>query len=234
VDVPYETHGPAKLSRDRQYFAAPIEGLGTFSPKALTLFTREGKLIDASDEDVQSFDWLADNRLIYAVGQAIYMTQSGSAKGSEILTFPDNAGQPAQFAVSPDGSQLAFTLETDANFVAIYGTTWILNLDGNNLRQLTNSPGPNDPGITSDDPKINFPTWSPDGRWIAVVEGRVAVSGGLPGGNPNRNAQGRLYVVPSDDENVMLTEDEAATSAVLIYSYFDGTKDYVKNPDLLS
>jgi len=228
IDVPYETHGPARLSRDRQYFAVPIEDpIGRLNHEALTLFTRDGSRIDASDEDVHSFDWLPDNRLIYASGQTLYITQPGSAKGSVLVTFPDTAGQPGQLAVSPDGSQLAFTLKTHANFIAIYGTTWVLNLDGSNLRQLTNTPGPNDPDIKTDDPIINFPTWSPDGRWIAVVEGRVVVTG-----NTGGIAKGGLFIVPSDGDNVMLIDDGTTTSAVLIYSYFEETYDFIDNPEL--
>jgi len=229
-DVPYETHGQAKLSRDRQYFAVPIQVPGdALNPKTLTLFSRDGALIDASDEDVHSFDWLPDNRLIYATDQSIYITPLGSAtaKGVKRLTLPENVGQPAQFAVSPNGSQLAFTLVTDANFVFIYGTTWILSLDGSNLRQLTNTPGkPNHESI------INFPTWSPNGRWIAVVEGFVTP---CQERFPCIRTQSNLYVVPSDGDNIILTEDGTTTSAVLIYSYNEETnRSPPDNPELSS
>jgi len=195
------------------------------------------------DEDVDSFDWLPNNRLIYAADQSIYITPQNSvtAKGSEIVTFPDNVGRPIQLAVSPDGSQLAFTLlPPNTIFLgAKRGTTWVLDLYDDNLRQLTNMPDSSDPDSTSDDPVINFPTWSPDGRWIAVVEAAGVPCYNVPDlgsvSDPSQcvQTQDSLYIVPSDGENVMLTDKkDITTSAVLIYSYFDDVHDYIDNPEL--
>ena len=74
---------------------------------------------------------------------------------------PVNPGQPKRLtfdgavdtepAWSPDGQQIAFVTRRDGNH-----DIYIMDSDGQNLRNLTDSP---------DDE--NFPTWSPDGNWIA-------------------------------------------------------------------
>jgi hypothetical protein len=167
-ELPFEeTHGPARLTRDKQYFVVPVQDpSSSLNPKELTLFKRDGTRIDSSNENVSSrnFDWSPDIRLIYASEQTLYITQPGSAQGLALITFPEADGIPTQLAVSPDGSKLAFTLSTNQSFEAIHGTTWILSLVDNHLLQLTNTPGENDPSTTTDDPFINFPTWSPDGN----------------------------------------------------------------------
>lgn len=52
-------------------------------------------------------------------------------------------------AVSPDGSQLVFEWQ--------YGV-WIINVDGSGLRQVL------------PDYRYIYPTWSPDGQWIAAMQ----------------------------------------------------------------
>lgn len=209
----YGTDGPAKLSLDRQFIAVPVST--TLPSGYLRLYSREGQLLDVSSETVQSssdFDWLPDNRLIYASEQTIYLGDIESAQGSPIITFPQEDGKPRQLAVSPDGSVLAFTLVTSANINAIHGTTWMLDIASKQLRQLTDAPGPNDPNMAIDDPKINFPTWSPDGQWILVVE------------SSSRSAV--AYIVPSNGEKVLVTEDEPTTARPVL-SYYLETLDVV-------
>ncbi|MFN8092026.1 MAG: LpqB family beta-propeller domain-containing protein [Vicinamibacteria bacterium] len=75
-------------------------------------------------------------------------------------------------SLSPDGTRVAFVSRE-----AGHSDLWVQNVDGSNLRQITN-----------DDPAESWPVWSPDGRWIAfnsLRDGRretwrVAEDGGLP------------------------------------------------------
>lgn len=60
-------------------------------------------------------------------------------------------------AVSPDGTQIAFT-----SWRAGQADIWLMNIDGSGLRQLTDHP--------ADD---YTPTWSPDGHTLAFVSERV-------------------------------------------------------------
>ena len=223
IDVPHETHGPARFSHDRQLIAVPIQDPSTsLNPRLLTIFDLEGNKIDEGIHDVggRAFVWMPDNSLLYASDQGIYKTLPNAAKGTLVVNIPENAGEPDQLAVSPDGKQLAFTIKTSANFVAIHGTTWILQLDGSDFRRLTRGEGPDDPGTTTDDPIINFPTWSPDGKWIAVVAG--GVSGAI---DPNGSTQADLFVVPTDGNDVIITKS-GNTEAILINSYFEETFDF--------
>ncbi len=59
-------------------------------------------------------------------------------------------------AFSPDGSQIAFNTNRDDN-----NDIWVANVDGTNVRRLTNNPAID-----------TSPTWSPNGQQIAFVSDR--------------------------------------------------------------
>lgn len=212
--VPYETYGPAKLSRDGMFVAVLIsEPFSAQNPRRLSIYTRDGSFVDSTSSDhditVKGFDWLPDNRLLYAVGRAMYVTNQTSGQSQQWAAFDEDEGEPDHLAVSPNGEQLAFTLKTSVTYESIHGTVWVANLDASRLVQLATT-------HEVDDPVINFPMWSPDGKWIAVIEGAVGVMF-----SPSPNGQGsRIYIVPSDGENVNLTLD-GGTEAIPIYSYYD-------------
>jgi TolB protein len=60
-------------------------------------------------------------------------------------------------SVSPDGSKVAFASTRDGN-MEIY----IINIDGSNLRRITNNPA-----------EDSVPTWSPSGQQIAFTSDRT-------------------------------------------------------------
>ena len=62
----------------------------------------------------------------------------------------------AHSSLSPDGAQVAFASTTTGN-----SDIWTQNVDGSNLRQLTND-------ATAD----SWPVWSPDGHWIVYTSQR--------------------------------------------------------------
>ncbi len=59
-----------------------------------------------------------------------------------------NLNNPTMPSVSPDGNTIAFIMNQHV---------WTMDLKGNGAKQLTTSDG-----------KELYPTWSPDGKWIAV------------------------------------------------------------------
>jgi WD40 repeat protein len=82
----------------------------------------------------------------------------GRAAPRQITSIPGNA--VAHSSLSPDGSRVAFASSATGN-----SDIWVQNVDGTNLRQLTN-----------DAVADSWPIWSPDGRWIAFMaqhEGRA-------------------------------------------------------------
>jgi serine/threonine protein kinase len=74
-----------------------------------------------------------------------------------LTSFPGSELQPA---LSPDGDQLAFSWEGEANTGPLrpLRRIWVKFVEGSEVRQLTNGSGHD-----------SFPAWSPDGRQIAFV-----------------------------------------------------------------
>ena len=72
--------GSARLSPDRQVVAAiwrdESSGEG-FGEDRLTLFARDGTVLSRSPhQNISSFDWASDGRLVYSVGDSIYITMA--------------------------------------------------------------------------------------------------------------------------------------------------------------
>ncbi len=81
--------------------------------------------------------------------------------GSSLTTLGDLPGDVFHPAWSPDGSRIAFDIQTPGGVMQIFA----MNADGTGLTQLTSDPSP-DPGWNS------LPAWSPDGTRIAFVSSR--------------------------------------------------------------
>jgi Tol biopolymer transport system component len=118
-------------------------------------------------------------------------------------------------SLSPDGSKIAFTSDRDG-----HAEIYVMNADGGHLRRLTNTPydptraedgaGSNTCGdkldngndtVTDDsDPDCfalnEYPTWSPDGQWIAF--------------HSDRDGDFEIYIVRPDGSDLrQLTDNDA-------------------------
>ena len=85
------------------------------------------------------------------------MPIDGSAKPRQITTVPGDAVMHS--SLSPDGMHVAFVSSATGR-----SDVWVQNVDGSDLRQLTDDPAAE-----------SWPAWSPDGRRImygSLVEGR--------------------------------------------------------------
>ena len=111
---------------------------------------------------------------------------TANADGTDLtrLTFDKNAHSPAW---SPNGREIAYVLG--------YGSVQqigVMNADGSNTRQLTDTEGSN-----------NSPSWSPDGTKIAFAFSPGSNSD-IFGSNPD------IYVMDADGSNVQRTTDDRA------------------------
>lgn len=114
---------------------------------------------DGATDGFLNPNWTPDGRLVMAGGFAnpgLYVTD---ADVKTTRRFDPDLDQPKQPAVSPDGTKVAFILKD---------LVFVIGLDGEGLTQV-------DP--TTDSVEDRFPTWSPDGKYIAHFSdaGRVII-----------------------------------------------------------
>jgi len=159
------------------------------------------------DRGIDSYPaWSLDgNKIAFTSGAAgdrhIYVMDSG---GNNIRQLTDQPGLGHSPDWSPDGTQILFTSEaTDPDPIAVEGNIltykpsphiYVMDSDGNNIRQLTDGPG-----------VAQSPDWSPDGT-------RIAFSGTRDGGR-------RIYVMDADGSNMRrLTSDPDVIDLVPAWS----------------
>lgn len=126
--------------------------------------------------------WASNNMIVYqgcdnwatSTACGIYAIDSEAAKGAGNGAVPTQLTQDSSdIPTDSKGNLIAFTSQRDGNWEA-----YVMNLDGTNVRNLSNSPDSSD----------GLPTISPDGKWVAFVSDRagqwaiwfVPVRGGLP------------------------------------------------------
>jgi Tol biopolymer transport system component len=130
-------------------------------------------------------DWSPDGqRIAFFNGitrLAVYDLASSTITNLSSLGEVYNSASPTW---SPDGTRILFQSNRNGNY-----EIYVADADGENLRRLTDNPGPD-----------YTPDWSPDGRHIVFVSERF-------NGNPE------IYVMDADGANVRrLTETNAANN----------------------
>jgi len=248
LSVLEEIKDAAKLSYDGQYLAFSYNEYDDDN-MSLRIHDRAGKLVSVNrlyeqfpdSYDDPEFDWLPNGRLVYAVEQTIYLTTPYDTDGKFLITFTKEQGEPVDLAVSPDGKNLAFTMRADdLSWVRTTGTVWVMSIDNpSDVHELAIVP-------RDDTPSVINPVWSPDGRWIMVVEGKFNATGIVPEDHlvdhepiPSASIKDHLashelidtaptlYAVPSDGIRVELSETEATTAIPVLSNWsamlFGGT-----------
>jgi serine/threonine protein kinase/Tol biopolymer transport system component len=119
-------------------------------------------------EGMSGLAWTPDGRIVYSSNHSIWIMGADGA-GQKQLTIDPSAANYWP-AVSPDNRYIVFS-----SFRAGYPYIWRMDLDGGNLKQLTEGYG-------------NDPQFSPDGRWVVYEYERsgkptlwkVSIDGGAP------------------------------------------------------
>jgi hypothetical protein len=187
----------ASVSQDLRYIALSrfINGYSRW----FEIYTWDGTLVDDQEMDERVFHWLDSNRILYTQGRTLYFTKGVTTEVDYSLTLPETglqAGHIDTLEVSPDGSQIAFTIAEEAN---TYGSgltnsrLYMMNMDGSNVRLVATT-------YNDKDPRLTFPKWSPDGRWLYVEEG-YNTEDIPPGEIPyiGTESDNDMYLVPTEN-----------------------------------
>lgn len=154
-----------KMSPDGKHMAVTItsyKGDYKIQKDGVYIFDLSGKIV-AQFENKYQADWTPDGRLVMAGSLLSESVDDKVKDGPEPGIFISdkdlsslqridpgfNNPAPCNVSVSPDGERIAFIKNSHV---------WVMNTDGSNVQQLTASGGDN---------VESFPTWSPDGKYIA-------------------------------------------------------------------
>jgi hypothetical protein len=142
----YANHSSPKFSYDNKLLAVPPtdnDGIMLLDLKGnilLNLVTFQGKELDGSIE------WMPDNTLLFRQDNSIYRTNKEFTKATLVTTL--NFASWNDLHVSPDGSK-----------IALHGGNhlWMMNADGSNLTQITES-----------NHEEVYPVFSPDSKYLLI------------------------------------------------------------------
>jgi hypothetical protein len=134
------------LSYDKKLIAVPptdddgIMLLDLQGKILLNLITFQGKELEGS------IDWMPDNTLLFRQDNSLYRTNKEFTKANLVTTL--NFASWGDVAVSPDGSKIALQ---GGNHL------WMMNADGSNLTQITES-----------NAIEVYPVFSPDSKYLLI------------------------------------------------------------------
>jgi WD40-like Beta Propeller Repeat len=183
---PDEFTGQPRLSPDGSLVAIEwhsIEGGDEASVPVVTIFDRAGA-IQGRFAQSQAWDWLPDGRLVLASRNLVLVTDETLDETTEVAALPDEIDE---LAASPDGERIALTMN---------GHIWSMDVDGRGLRRMTTAQG-----------AVFSPSWSPDGRHLAVRSERICPV---------------VHVIPSDGERVSVGDPVVPTSSLELHEIEDG------------
>ncbi|MEW8625915.1 MAG: hypothetical protein AB2551_09200 [Candidatus Thiodiazotropha sp.] len=171
--------GIAKLSPDGQAIAVNWEndkGCPEETVERLTIFSRKGEILSQSSEPIDTFEWLPDNRLVYAKQKSIYVSHSQhSVEGVAIRDLSAMDGYPYRLTPSRDGSKILFEMVTKVpswleSITYRDATVWELNINDSDLKLFATSRREDDPNSDYDNPRVNNPVFTLDGSEVLLTE----------------------------------------------------------------
>ena len=120
-------------------------------------------------------------------------------------------GVTGMAAWSPDSKRLAFTIRILGmrNIPGVPNDIYVVDINGENLQQLTAHPAPD-----------RHPAWSPDGRWIAFQSerdgGNAVYLMEADGANPKRLANGRRPEWSPDSQQIAFVSRREGIGGIFI------------------
>jgi len=193
----------AKLSPDKSMiaFLSTDDDWNTH----LEVYSRTGQFLGSVVYDeIQSFDWHPANFLVYSTDNHLY----GFIAGDDPVYFTTLSGEGivGQISLNSEGTKLAYKRIVDGTLAANYGNIYVFNFETGSIDRVAVG--------TNEEPNLNWPIWSPDGEWIALLLGGQSGS-----------TQGNLFIVPANGKDV-LVDLNAQTEAIPIFSYFHSTDSF--------
>jgi dipeptidyl aminopeptidase/acylaminoacyl peptidase len=154
---------------------------------ATNFINRDGVLQEKSLSFFSLIRWLPDGRIMFKFTDGLNITKLPLTVGAPTQVIP-NTQDAGVFSVSPDGSKVAFTAKTSS---VTPNHIFIVNLDGSNRRQVTDSR----------DQGENQVTFSPNGKELLIGTGLCSFF----------NFSGQyIQVVPADGNMVDVTDGTSA------------------------
>lgn len=167
------------------------------------------RIVDSGDRPVISPDgqWIAVNHVRGRLqrGPSLLLVDIEGLMQREILLRAAPIGFYGMIDWSPDGKRLAFTIRIPGVLNDIY----IVDIDGEALRQLTENPA-----------QDLYPSWSPDGQWIAFWSNRDGGNAvylmGADGANLKRLASGRSPEWSPDGQRIAFVSRQGGVAGIFI------------------
>jgi WD40 repeat protein len=143
-----------------------------------------------STTQIMSFDWMpgGEYRYIYVDDRIMRGSVTNPSQADKLagkIVAPAGLKTGDQFAISPDGKQIATSFSRNKKPGEVYDSyeVWLTDITGGNPQQVTT-------GLDA-----ILPVWSPDGQFLAVASGRV-------GKLDSENDLCRRKYIPSTARNV--------------------------------
>ena len=166
------------------------------------------RIVDSGDRPVISPDgqWIAVSHVRGRLqrGPSLLLVDIEGLMQREILLRAP-IGFYGMIDWSPDGKRLAFTIRIPGVLNDIY----IVDINGKNLRQLTEDPA-----------QDLYPSWSPDGQWIAFWSNRDGENAiylmGADGANLKRLANGKSPKWSPDGQQIAFVSRQDGVAGIFI------------------